>query len=343
MFSSINAPEFFINGKSVSSGRMSPGDVLKITAGSGSIYYTTNGKDPMDGGGILYAGDITLTGPVHVRARVDNGSFWSALSEIVLNTEEDLNYLKVTEIHYHPKADNNGNDNNYEFIELKNTGETTLDLSGVRIDFGIRYIFPNQTFLEPGKFIVLASNASGFYSRYKRSAFGEYHGQLGNAGDTIVIKRYSKVFSEIRYSDSSPWPVEGDGDGPSIVPVEISPEGDQDDAGQWRASLFVNGSPGRDDDWLTGLEKNSSTELHQNFPNPFHGTTQLSYTLESPAWIELKVYDPLGRELETVSRGFQNAGNHQLEFNAQNFSSGLMILKLNVDGRALPAKKMVMR
>ncbi|MFW6254326.1 MAG: lamin tail domain-containing protein, partial [Chitinivibrionales bacterium] len=66
--------------------------------------------------------------------------------------------LKITEIHYHPFDSFEISGKEFEFIELKNVGSKKLDLSDVAFTDGIDYTFPSGAAVEPGAFIVLASN-----------------------------------------------------------------------------------------------------------------------------------------------------------------------------------------
>ena len=60
---------------------------VTLNAPQGSIFYTTDGSDPRDIGGgigsnaILYTGAFNLPVPTTVKARVFNGSAWSAVDE----------------------------------------------------------------------------------------------------------------------------------------------------------------------------------------------------------------------------------------------------------------------
>ncbi|MHC4642744.1 MAG: FN3 associated domain-containing protein, partial [Planctomycetota bacterium] len=81
----VDAPVFKINGVYQHSGQISTGDELTIDnpKTSGSIYYTLNGSDPrqaLSGNpiGTNYTGPINLTKSTHVKARVLDGSTWSA-------------------------------------------------------------------------------------------------------------------------------------------------------------------------------------------------------------------------------------------------------------------------
>ncbi len=84
---------------------------------------------------------------------------------------------------------------------------------------------------------------------------------------------------------------------------------------------------------FTSVEKNSakppkSFKLEQNYPNPFNPTTVISYKLTVNSKIVLKVYDLLGREVATLINEMQSAGEHTVEWNAEDFPSGVYFYRL---------------
>lgn len=158
----------------------------------------------------------------------------------------DLLDLRITEIHYHPADGEDVPGDDFEFIEIKNTGSSKLDLGGTGFTDGIEYEFPAGTVLEAGKFLVLASVSGRFAMRYGFPPDDVYAGKLNNAGETLVLEDLAarSVIDSVTYSDEGGWPVVADGSGHSLVPVSPASEGP---ARTWRASFRVHGSPGRDD------------------------------------------------------------------------------------------------
>jgi Secretion system C-terminal sorting domain len=63
--------------------------------------------------------------------------------------------------------------------------------------------------------------------------------------------------------------------------------------------------------------------LSQNYPNPFNPSTSISYQLPSDAFVTLKIFNVLGNEVKTLTNGFTQAGSHQVQFNANELSSGV--------------------
>ena len=83
-------------------------------------------------------------------------------------------------------------------------------------------------------------------------------------------------------------------------------------------------------------------QLSQNFPNPFNPTTQISFSIPEPHSVRLKIYDLLGREVETLVNGFHEQGTHSVLFNAEGFSDGIYFYRLYVGNTSVGTKKMVL-
>lgn len=249
LYPTVKAPVFAKNG-----GGVPPGFQLYLTNlnASENIFFTLDGTDPrLAGDGVSpgaqsYSGPITLNIHRVVRARVKDGTSWSALVEATFFTIQDFTKLKFTEIMYHPPAITNLDGDNFEFLELKNTGTETLDLSGVFFS-GISFSFTNNTLLSPGSFFVLARNAGYFQSKYPAIApDGVYTGRLDNGGEKIALSHVlGGAVMSVTFADSLPWPLAADGLGFSLVPKTSG--GDPNDGSYWRASASLGGSPGADD------------------------------------------------------------------------------------------------
>ncbi len=76
--------------------------------------------------------------------------------------------------------------------------------------------------------------------------------------------------------------------------------------------------------------KSGFVNLKQNYPNPFNPSTVINYELPYSANVSVKVYDIAGREIATLFTGYQSEGNHSVQFNASDLSSGVYFYRLNV-------------
>lgn len=84
--------------------------------------------------------------------------------------------------------------------------------------------------------------------------------------------------------------------------------------------------------------RTQEVELHQNVPNPFYSETLISYTLMKKDFVELKVYDLMGRELCVLEKAMKEAGTHRASFTparnleAGNPEKGVFLVELRVGG-----------
>lgn len=329
-----------------------------MTVAAGTIYYTIDGTDPLTNGqvsfqAIVYSKPIELIQSTYVKARTSLNGEWSALNERLFVLPIDTFNLKITEIHYHPLATDSIDDRDFEFIELKNTGTTPLDLSGVRFCDGISYSFPRRTILQPDEFIVLASNQFYFARRYVFAPDGEYEGFLDNAGERIVMQGAAgDTILSVCYDDRAPWPEAADGVGYSLVFKNPNADSDPNTPDSWRTSYQIHGSPGSDDTAVnvTGDRLPSDFRLGQNYPNPFNPLTLISYQLPVTSHVTLKVFDILGREAATLVNGVEQPGIYHAVFSIHNlpkdkkgvqFSSGVYIYQFTA-GKFNQAKKMML-
>lgn len=99
--------------------------------------------------------------------------------------------------------------------------------------------------------------------------------------------------------------------------------------------------------FLTGYchdDKNQHPEmsqLHQNSPNPFNPTTEISYSLDRSANVKLVVFNVTGREIETLVNEMQSSGDHKTVFDGTGLPSGVYFYKLETD-RYVAIQKMVL-
>jgi hypothetical protein len=78
----------------------------------------------------------------------------------------------------------------------------------------------------------------------------------------------------------------------------------------------------------TGSEMPRTYNLYQNYPNPFNPSTVISYQTPASVFVTLRVFDVLGREIETLVNERQSVGNHSVQFNAAKLPSGVYFYKL---------------
>ncbi len=193
----INMPTFSQNGGPIASGFS-----LVITGPSGTIYYTLNGADPRLPGGAIsldaqaYSGPIILTNNARVVARVrdpshrnmtgasDNpplSSPWSGptAATFVVSTPP----LLITEIMYNPAPPPPGSPytaQDFQYIELQNTGTNPLFLGGIQFTSGIQFTFDAGQYAPTGA--VTAQTFDGGGTPYTASTLAAPPGPAVTAG-----------------------------------------------------------------------------------------------------------------------------------------------------------------
>ena len=81
--------------------------------------------------------------------------------------------------------------------------------------------------------------------------------------------------------------------------------------------------------------------LEQNYPNPFNPSTTIKFQMPSKGFVILKIYDMIGREVATLVDRFQEAGTHDVKFDASNLPSGVYLYRITT-GTYVATKKLVL-
>jgi hypothetical protein len=81
--------------------------------------------------------------------------------------------------------------------------------------------------------------------------------------------------------------------------------------------------------------------LEQNYPNPFNPTTTIKFSLPKEGYVEIKLYDVLGKEVATLVKDPYKAGVYSVTFDGSRLASGVYFYRIEAgDFRAV--KKMVL-
>lgn len=81
--------------------------------------------------------------------------------------------------------------------------------------------------------------------------------------------------------------------------------------------------------------------LEQNYPNPFNPGTIISFSIPNSEFTQLKIYDALGTEINSLVNEYKQSGNYDIEFNAENLPTGIYFYRL-ISGNYSDTKKMIL-
>lgn len=84
-------------------------------------------------------------------------------------------------------------------------------------------------------------------------------------------------------------------------------------------------------------------ELYPNYPNPFNPGTVISYSLNQPEYVSLKVFDLTGREIAILEENNKSEGRHSVQFDATGLASGVYIYQLKVGAQTISNKMLLVK
>jgi len=193
--------------------------------------------------------------------------------------------------------------NDQEFIEITNTGSSTVDLTGIYFgELGITYQFPFGSSVAAGQRLYLASNPSVFQQKYGLAASGQFTRNLSNhSQNLLLLDAFGDVIDQVQYLDESPWP-DADGNGSYLQLIDNSLD---NSLGQnWMASDAV-------------LDNASFSKNTINvYPNPVRDVLHVSGGQSG----KLEIFDLQGRRLLESDGDSANIGN---------FPSGIYLVRIN--------------
>lgn len=172
------------------------------------------------------------------------------------------------------------------------TDAPTVDFTvsgGGQLYDNVRYgdITP-YTAISPGVHVLEMRDASG------TNILGLYQVDLSNYADSTVFIMMSGFNDPANNQNGEPITLQGVLPSDQIIP-------------------FLDVTTGIGDDPQSGLIK--SAQLYQNYPNPFNPSTNIEYAISNGGFVELVIYDILGKKVRTLVSESRQPGSHTVNWN----------------------------
>jgi hypothetical protein len=199
--------------------------------------------------------------------------------------------------------------NDLEFIEITNTGDEAINLTGIYFSgTGFVYKFNVNSFIQPGGSIILAGNSEVFKAKYGFYPSGQFTRSLSNTGENIVLADgFGNVIDSVGYSDLPPWPdVKANG----LYLELIDPFSDNSIASNWKASGSL----------LVSVNDIKTGQALKLYPSPV--TDVLKIESETTI-LFVEMYDLRGTKLQTLS-----VKSECYNLDMTSFSPGIYLVKV---------------
>lgn len=85
----------------------------------------------------------------------------------------------------------------------------------------------------------------------------------------------------------------------------------------------------------------SGFSLKQNYPNPFNPVTNIKFDMQKGDFVSVKIFNALGKEIETLVNEYKPAGMYEITFDAGRFESGIYFYKMETKDFS-ETKKMIL-
>ena len=94
---------------------------------------------------------------------------------------------------------------------------------------------------------------------------------------------------------------------------------------------------------FNGLEIPKEFTLYPAFPNPFNPITNIQYGLPKSSYVKMEIYDIMGRSVVELVNSFQPAGTYEIIWNAENYNSGIYLIRCTSESKVLTQKILLVK
>ena len=254
--------------------------------------------------------------------------------------------IVINEINYNSSPDFPAGD----WIEFYNSSNRNIDMSGWKFmdsDDEHLFRFPAGSVLQPDSFYVLCRDSALFTLLFPQveNIAGYFDFGLNNGGELLrLYNNEDYLVDSLTYSDTSPWPVEPDGSGATLILRDAFTDNSLPE--NWTFSELY-GTPGQSNQEFLAVYHTKSVlplkyDLGQNYPNPFNPDTRIPLTVAGNEKIKLIVYDIRGRLVETLIDGNMDPGKYVVQWQpGREIASGIYFYRLVIQNTQTITRKLV--
>ena len=196
-----------------------------------------------------------------------------------------------------------------EFLEIKNTGTKTVNLTGVYFrGTGFVYQFPVYSTISPNSTKIIANKVDVFKAKYGFSPDGQFNRNLSNTGECLVLADgFGNVIDSVRYPSLTPWP---NASGNGYYLELIDPLSDNSIASNWSVSSST----------IVSVNDTENDMKLKFYPSPVKD----NLNIESSGTIKiLELFDFQGRSIRKTD---VNSGIYKLDMSS--CSHGIYLIEV---------------
>lgn len=305
---------------------------IGLQIGPGAIYIFAYSL--FEDEGALYAGTFNA-----IYKSSDNGDSWVAVTPLSMN-------MNICTFHKYNNLILAGTSsgNRVPLIATTNNGMNWVNMN-------LNNNFPASAFCiysEPGK--IFTGTGIGVWLTTNSGA-NWVRRDNGLSADPYIFS-FVKVGNTL-FAATNNWVYKTTNDGMNWVLTNFSGQVFQDvnKLVYYNNRIYAAASTGiwyNTDDIVTGIENPAGEipveyKLSQNYPNPFNPATKIEYQIPKESSVVLKVYDFMGREVQTLVNESKSAGRYSVNFNASQLSSGVYFYKLETESFSSTKKMTVVK
>lgn len=189
--------------------------------------------------------------------------------------------------------------------------------------------------------------SAGLYPDIDAPAFSQYGGAIGQRIELQITSPEGQIYYSLDGGD----PRETGG---SVSPAHallyslplqingpVTVKARAKSGNTWSAltmAEFIAGEPVSVNHDVTG-----DMLLSTSYPNPFSGTTRIAYTLPGDGHVEIIVLNMDGRLIKLLHNSWQSAGEHSVEWNAEDCPAGMYFYRIRFENKMLTGKMILNR